>query len=165
MRLAWKDRVTAGPRLSELLDGLLEPVAEDRASAQEAIDVATGRAAQRRKRAAAAAPSQQSKQQQQQQEGRMVRMPDGSVVRVMGAGGAAMARPLPRSVRKPAGTRVVIDRSAGRLDVEIPPDGLSGNSVGTGIFALVWNAFVAVSVCVCLICWGRGEDQQLCAAA
>lgn len=34
--------MTVGPRLGELLDGLLEPLAEDRLAPQEAIDVATG---------------------------------------------------------------------------------------------------------------------------
>ena len=158
MRIAWRGKVTAGPQLAELLDGLLEPLAEDRLTAQEAIDVATGRAAKRRKRAAAQQQqSSSSSQQQQQQAGaslaRTMTMPDGSVVRVMGPAGAV--RPLPRGVRKPAGTRVLLDRSAGRLDVEIPPEGLSGGSVGTGLFAIVWNAFVAVrwlfSVCVCVV--------------
>lgn len=40
---ACRDKVTVGPRLSELLDGLLEPLAEDRLTPQEAIDVVTGR--------------------------------------------------------------------------------------------------------------------------
>jgi hypothetical protein len=37
--------VTVGPRLSELLDGLLEPLSEDRVTPQEALDVVTGAAA------------------------------------------------------------------------------------------------------------------------
>jgi hypothetical protein len=37
-----RDKVTVGPRLSELLDGLLEPLAEDRLNPQEAIDIITG---------------------------------------------------------------------------------------------------------------------------
>jgi hypothetical protein len=37
-----RDKVTVGSRLGELLDGLLEPLAEDRLSPQEAIDVVTG---------------------------------------------------------------------------------------------------------------------------
>lgn len=46
-------------------------------------------------------------------------------------------------VRKPAGTRVELNKTAQRLDIEIPPEGLSGSSVGGGLFAVVWNAFVA----------------------
>jgi hypothetical protein len=73
---------------------------------------------------------------------RTVTLPDGSVVEIAGSGAAG--RPLPRNVKRPAGTRVVLDRTAGRLDLEIPPEGISGNSVGTGVFAVTWNAFVAV---------------------
>jgi hypothetical protein len=125
---------------SELLDGLLEPVAEDRLTAQEAIDVATGKAARRRKSAAASAAAARPAESQAV---RTMRMPDGSVVRMMGQGGAA--RPLMRGVKKPAGTRVQLERSGARLDIEIPPEGLNGGSVGTGLFAVAWNAFVAVS--------------------
>lgn len=39
---AVRDKVTVGPRLSELLDGLLEPLAEDRLTPQEALDIVTG---------------------------------------------------------------------------------------------------------------------------
>jgi hypothetical protein len=124
----------------ELLDGLLEPLAEDRLTAQEAIDIATGKAAKRRKRAASGGvvPSAVAASAPV----RTMRMPDGSVVRIMGAGDAA--RPLLRNVKKPAGTRVVLERSPGRLDIEIPPEGLNSGSLGTGIFAVAWNAFVAV---------------------
>jgi len=126
------------PPPSELLDGLLEPVAEDRLTAQEAIDIATGKAAKRRKSAVSAAAASQGSAAQ-----RTVQMSDGSVVRVMGGGGAA--RPMMMGVKKPAGTRVQLERSTNRLDIEIPPEGLNGGSVGTGLFAVAWNAFVAVS--------------------
>lgn len=39
---AGRDKVTVGPRLSELLDSLLEPLAEDRVTPQEALDIVTG---------------------------------------------------------------------------------------------------------------------------
>ncbi len=55
-------RVTVGPRLSQLLDGLLEPVAEDRLTAQEALDILDGRA--------------QRQQRQQQQQRRQERQLD-----------------------------------------------------------------------------------------
>lgn len=126
--------------MAELLDGLLEPVAEDRVSAQEAIDVATGKAAKRRKQAARAGGGSNALGAPALQ--RTVTLPDGSVVSMVGGGG--VARPLARGARKPAGTRVQVQRGSGRLDVEIPPEGLSGNSVGTGLFAVAWNAFVAV---------------------
>lgn len=47
------------------------------------------------------------------------------------------------AVRKPAGSRVQLSASPGRLDVDIPSQGLSGDNIGTGLFALAWNAFVA----------------------
>jgi hypothetical protein len=46
-------------------------------------------------------------------------------------------------VRKPAGSRVQLTASGGKLDIDIPPEGLSTNNIGTGIFAVAWNAFVA----------------------
>ncbi|KIZ02988.1 serine/threonine protein kinase, partial [Monoraphidium neglectum] len=140
MRVAYKDQVTTGPQLGELLDGLLEPQAEDRVTAQEAIDIATGKAARRRMTATI---GRESMAQNAASVGvkRTVTLPDGSVVEIMGSGAAG--RPLPRNVKRPTGTRVVLDRTAGRLDLEIPPEGISGNSVGTGVFAVAWNAFVA----------------------
>lgn len=130
MRINYKDKVTVGPRLSELLDGLLEPLAEDRLTPQEALDIVTGKAAKRRKRAAeqqqaAAAAAPRS----------VVRLPDGSLYRPPS---------MPSGpVRKPAGSRVSLESSGGKLDIDIPPQRLSSSNVGTGLFALAWNAFVA----------------------
>lgn len=64
-------------QLGELLDGLLEPVAEDRFTPQEAIDVVTGKAARRRKSAAAARAATTASSGERQ----MVRLPDGSLYR------------------------------------------------------------------------------------
>lgn len=143
---------------SELLDGLLEPLAEDRLTAQEAIDIATGKAAKRRRQASAAS----SKAVPAAGGERTMTMPDGSIVRIMGPG--AVARPLLRDVRKPAGTRVQLEKSANRLDIEIPPEGLSSGSVGTGLFAVAWNAFVAVragSIAAHLHAW-VGPSSSMC---
>lgn len=46
-------------------------------------------------------------------------------------------------VRKPAGSRVVLDKSGSKLDIDVPPQGLGSSTIGTGLFALAWNAFVA----------------------
>lgn len=46
-------------------------------------------------------------------------------------------------VRKPAGSRVVLENIGGKLDIDIPPQGLGSSNIGTGLFALAWNAFVA----------------------
>lgn len=48
--LACSDRVTVGPQLAELLDGLLEPLAEERLTPQQAIDIVTGRTERRRRK-------------------------------------------------------------------------------------------------------------------
>jgi len=46
--------------------------------------------------------------------------------------------------RRPAGTKVELSREGDdRLVVKIPAKGLTGDSVATGGFALVWNAFTA----------------------
>lgn len=47
-------------------------------------------------------------------------------------------------MRKPAGTRVVLKRSAAKLDIEVPPQGMTGGTLATGGFAVAWNAFIAV---------------------
>ena len=80
----------------------------------------------------------------------MVRLPDGSLLPVTavprgrGIGNTNNNSSLARGARKPAGTRVRLERTPGRLDVEIPPEGLaSSNTVGQGLFALAWNGFVA----------------------
>lgn len=48
-----------------------------------------------------------------------------------------------KPVRKPAGSRVQVSSTSGKLDIDIPPEGLSGSNIGTGLFALAWNGFVA----------------------
>jgi hypothetical protein len=53
---------------------------------------------------------------------------------------------------------VQLSASAGKLDIEIPPEGLSGGSIGTGLFALAWNAFVAFWT-VRSILWGNLADD------
>ncbi|KAF6262994.1 kinase-like domain-containing protein [Scenedesmus sp. NREL 46B-D3] len=126
MRIGYRDRVTVGKQLGELLDGLLEPLAEDRLTPQEALDVASGKAGKRRKQAAAAAAQHKRRALQQQP------------IRV-----AWPAKMPTNPVRKPAGSRVQLTATAGKLDIDIPPEGLSGNNIGTGIFAVAWNAFVA----------------------
>lgn len=38
---------------------------------------------------------------------------------------------------------MILEKSPGRLDIEIPPEGVNSSSIGTGLFAVAWNAFVA----------------------
>jgi hypothetical protein len=56
----------------------------------------------------------------------------------------AAARQPPAPVRKPKGSRVELTTSPGKMSIEIPPKGLTGSTLATGSFAVVWNAFVAV---------------------
>eukprot|EP01018_Ginkgo_biloba_P007894 Gb_26548 [translate_table: standard] len=46
-------------------------------------------------------------------------------------------------IRQPAGTKVVLTRTPSELKIRIPPGGLTAETVGTGSFALAWNAFIA----------------------
>jgi hypothetical protein len=49
-----------------------------------------------------------------------------------------------RRIRKPSGTRVVVERfGSTKLVVAIPPAGVTGESASVGGFAVAWNAFVA----------------------
>lgn len=43
---------------------------------------------------------------------------------------------------KPAGTKVSLTRTDEILQIEIPPAGLNAETVGTGTFAVAWNAFI-----------------------
>lgn len=61
----------------------------------------------------------------------------------------ALTQPPPRAPRRlaprpPAGTRVRVNASPTELNIEIPPPGLRGETVGIGLFGLFWNGFVLV---------------------
>lgn len=67
-------------------------------------------------------------------------------------------------VRKPAGSRVTLESSGGKLDIDIPPQRLSSSNIGTGLFALAWNAFVAfwtVRADLMLRHQGRGQGVSV----
>lgn len=123
------------PRWASLLDGLLEPVAEDRLTASQALDILQGRAVQ------ATALTRGSRRQGGNGAGLVSPMTPYEA-RQMAATQLARNTGL---VRKPAGTRVLLDRSPNRLDVTIPPKGFfNADTLMTGSFAVAWNAFVAV---------------------
>ncbi len=104
------------PRLRAVVEGLLEPDAADRLSADEAAALLAGGGAPRPRGAAVG----------------------GSL---FGGRRAAAERGAPR---RPAGTRVRVSRRGATLEVDIPPARLDAEALSTGSFALVWNAFVAV---------------------
>ncbi|KXZ55099.1 hypothetical protein GPECTOR_3g253 [Gonium pectorale] len=145
MRINWRSSASssaapASPALAALVDGLLEPLVEDRLTAAEAVEVLQGKAsggrgaagrrevatsgfARRRQRAAPAPPA----------------TPEEAYMRQA----MALSRP-PARLARPTGSRVQLQRSEdGRLDVVIPPKGFTADTAFTGTFALAWNAFVA----------------------
>uniref|UniRef100_A0A7S0RK56 non-specific serine/threonine protein kinase n=1 Tax=Chlamydomonas leiostraca TaxID=1034604 RepID=A0A7S0RK56_9CHLO len=147
MRINWRGGASgwAPPTTtwSNLLDGLLEPVAEDRVTASEALALLRGEPLP------ASSPGSDSKRV------------GGWVGKRRGdPSGLALAQQSPQSplqaqmlaaqqlsrgmvTRKPAGSRVILEKTPGRLDITIPAKGLTGDTAMTGVFAVIWNAFVA----------------------
>lgn len=80
-RLPAASRINAGPQLSNLLDGLLEPLAEDRLTAQEASDIATGRVRSRQAGSSSSSSSRSRQQVQQPAQPASVRLRDGTAYR------------------------------------------------------------------------------------
>lgn len=110
--------VVVGPRLSLLLEGLLEPVPEDRIqNAEEAMRILRQESAITRSQ-----PAWSEKRGSMESQW---------PTRVRQSG--------PR--RPPAGTKCALKRTPGRLLIEMPPAGLKGENVGTGLFAVAWNSF------------------------
>jgi eukaryotic-like serine/threonine-protein kinase len=52
------------------------------------------------------------------------------------------AGPRPLAPRPPTGTRIQMQKSPTALSITMPPPGLRGETVGIGLFGLVWNGFV-----------------------
>jgi hypothetical protein len=86
-----------GSRLEAVVEGLLEPLPEDRLSAEDALSMLSGtaRTAQRDSRGGDASS-------------------DG-----YGSPGGSYAR------RRPAGSKIVVKKQGARLEIDIPPSGLS----------------------------------------
>ncbi|EFN53197.1 hypothetical protein CHLNCDRAFT_32227, partial [Chlorella variabilis] len=109
--------VKMGARLEAVVDGLLEPVPEDRLPAEDALALLTGkprRARSGQQEAYALAPAD------------AYSSPDAAVAR-----------------RRPAGSKIEVKKRGPRLEIDIPPAGFSGDSIATGAFAIAWNSFVA----------------------
>jgi len=139
--------VSASEPLIYVIKGLLEPLQEDRLTAGEALAYLSG------ERPNIVSP------------GTPVTAP-GTVGgrafdRRRGTGASSLAiqdalPPLGRAeppvlfkrgagtVKRPKGTRVVVERTPGRLVIIAPPGGLNAGSASIGFFAIFWNAFVAV---------------------
>ncbi|GAB4823289.1 hypothetical protein N2152v2_010335 [Parachlorella kessleri] len=169
------DGVAMSSRLRLLVEGLLEPLVEDRMTARQAMGVLRGDAAPAGRQYAAQRGSgrggsvggsrfsEEAQRRRQQQLQWLQRQQDQQLsLRGLGQYGTElypgpygravppMAPREPRApagragpARKPAGSRVVVTQQGPRLEIEIPPAGLTGSSISIGAFALVWNAFVA----------------------
>lgn len=125
------------PRLEAVVTRLLEPTPEDRyANARDAL-AALKSTSKKTSPAARAldAPSPPAA--------------PGALADALGTFGVpplvsgSSSRPS-RRIRKPSGTRVVVERfGSTKLVVAIPPAGVTGEAASIGGFAVAWNAFVA----------------------
>jgi len=133
MRIEWRKGMSPpSARWAQLLDGLLEPVAEDRLSADEALAVLQGQPVRSRPAGSTALRGTGARE--------ALVPPRNATEAYM-----RMSALAPAPVKsKPAGSRVQLERTTNRLDVLIPPKGLGMDTAFTGAFALVWNGFVAV---------------------
>lgn len=111
-------------KMRRLLEGLLEPVAEDRLTASEALSVIEGSDIKERK-----APSR--------------RQVGGSVAFPSNPPRQKGGDPPVKVTSKPAGSKIKVKKTSGRLEIDIPPSGIGGVDPYTGVFAIAWNAFVA----------------------
>ncbi len=67
---------------------------------------------------------------------------------------APLARAGPRPLaprRPPAGTRIQVQKSPTELTITIPPPGLRGETVGIGLFGLLWNGGVLLWAVMALL--------------
>ncbi|KAG2493916.1 hypothetical protein HYH03_007852 [Edaphochlamys debaryana] len=144
MRINWRAGLgrsqasSVSPRLAALLDGLLEPLAEDRLTAEEAQRVLQGKPlSSSRDKATSGFAARKALR-------RAPPPPPQSVEEAFLQQMAAASRAPAVRVGRPAGTRVQLSSSDSRLDIEIPPRGFTADSAFTGAFAVAWNAFVAI---------------------
>lgn len=124
--------VPMGPTLEAVVEGLLEPVLEDRLTAEAAAAMLEGRTrpAPARRRGGGAMGGSAFRGTQQRE--------------VTPAAPAFMEpRAAPGQLRKPPGSRVVVTKRGPRLEIDIPPAKFDGSTAATGAFAVAWNAFVA----------------------
>ena len=114
LRVEWESAVTAGPRMRSLLSSLLETEPDRRISAPQAIAVLRG-------------------------ETKAVLRGE---MRLAAPSSAGVAVSGPR--RRPAGSRVTIERDGDSLRVIIPPTGVTGGTVTQGSFAAAWLGIIGM---------------------
>lgn len=125
------------PRLEAVVTRLLEPTPEDRyANARDAL-------------AALKSTSKKTSPAARALDAPSAPAAPGALADALGTFGVpplvsgSSSRPS-RRIRKPSGTRVVVERfGSTKLVVAIPPAGVTGEAASVGGFAVAWNAFVA----------------------
>lgn len=155
--------VPMGRTVEILVECLLEPVAEDRISAETALDIlekgldGNGRDSmdeyyyQNTKRILGNRKRDDIRSTKQRVLGGLVFNKSGPIniqsqsnERQRSSSMNTRSRqPQTGSLRKPPGSRVTVSRRGPRLLVDIPPAGWSSSTAASGAFAVSWNAFVA----------------------
>jgi serine/threonine protein kinase len=131
------------PKLEALVTRLLEPTPEDRfADASEALDVLLGRkgisGGFEEDDASGAKPFSRARSTPMLMPGIL----SGDLYDFQIPASAARYRR--KRVRKPSGTRVIVERAGNtKFVLAIPPAGITVGSAALGGFALAWNSFVA----------------------
>jgi serine/threonine protein kinase len=128
------------PRLEAVVTRLLEPTPEDRyANARDAL--AALKSTPKKTAQETARAREKSRRLLRRRRAPWRTRWTRSVCLPLVSGGSS--RPS-RRIRKPSGTRVVVERfGSTKLVVAIPPAGVTGESASVGGFAVAWNAFVA----------------------
>jgi len=159
--------VVMGPVLESVVEGLLEPVLEDRLTAEEALNILAGKGSQKTPAAASAAKIRGGRSGRRSNgNGRDTRRSGGAVggsvfrnsigatnntpsLQQSRRESPTFLEPRPSSggpgsnLRKPPGSRIEVKKKGPRLEIDIPPARFDGNTAATGGFAIAWNAFVA----------------------
>ena len=132
MNLKWREVLpTPGRKWSRVLDGLLEPLVEDRMSASDALAILEGREVVKPPLPAPLTAFDRRRKRSKE----LTRIVDQMSRRGVVA---------PGSVAKPQDTRVILERMSNRLNICIPAKGLSMDIAFTGAFAIAWNTFVGI---------------------
>ncbi|BBN10225.1 hypothetical protein MPTK1_5g01970 [Marchantia polymorpha subsp. ruderalis] len=104
--------VTMSPALRSVIDKLLEPAPEDRFQSAEEVIAAL----------------------------KAVKEPPASFR--VGSNAYKVEQRSVQRISQPAGTKIDLIRTDDSLQIEIPPVGLTAETVGTGTFTVAWNAFI-----------------------
>jgi eukaryotic-like serine/threonine-protein kinase len=154
--------VAMGPVLEDMVEGLLEPVLEDRLSAEEALNILTGITNSGVQKA-----SRNGSRNGGGGNGSARKRSDGAVGGSVFGSNSSYNNTAPSylqqgsrespsfvdprrfsgttgmTLRKPPGSRIEVTKKGPRLEIKIPPARFDGDTAANGAFAIAWNAFVA----------------------